>query len=90
MAFEQLDKCVEELEKFFNDARQKSTDAAVAGHYETHKRMDVLSEGVFHSLVIYYQTALSHGKFKSQRINAKAAITRMNPAFAEGYFKGKK
>lgn len=41
------------------------------------------------SLTYYYETILSHAKFKHQKYYCKETIKKIAPAYYEGYFKEK-
>lgn len=89
MAFDYIYKMVDELEKEhqYNVQKAEENYGIDLPRARMHSNR---ADGIFRSLVIYYETVLQTGKFRSQREYGKAAIIRIKPAFAEGYFKGKK
>ena len=85
MAFDYIYKMVDELEKEHQYNVQKADESY--GVDPARARMhSSRADGIFQALVIFYNTVLQTGKFKSQREYGKTAIFRIKPAFAEGFF----
>lgn len=50
-------------------------------------RLRAKADEAFRSLLEYYETVLSTGKFVDQRRHCREVIEQINPSFCDGYFK---